>query len=116
MHDLFRPEIERWKQVEKRMSELFRTYGYGEIRTPAMEKYDVFGQTVGDETDIVEKQMYIIEGESERFVLRPEETAACMRAIIEHQLHKSGKAERFYYYLPMFRLERPQKGRLRQFH
>src|SRR5581483_6065658 len=82
----------------------------------------VFSHAVGDATDIVEKQMYTVEDRGhkdsapETLVLRPEGTAGFVRAVVEHQLHQSGHAQRFYYYLPMFRYERPQKGRLRQFH
>lgn len=118
MHDLFGPEMDRWTQVENRLKKIFADFGYAEIRTPALEHLEVFSHTVGDDTDIVEKQMYQIqqaEG-SEKLVLRPEGTAAFMRAVIEHQLHRTGKPQRYFYYMSMFRHERPQKGRLRQFH
>jgi len=117
MHDLFGDEMARWTHVENRVKKILHDFGYQEIRTPVVEKKEVFSQTVGDETDIVEKQMYTLVGDdSEKLVLRPEGTAAFMRAVIEHQLHRIPKTGRFYYYLPMFRHERPQKGRLRQFH
>lgn len=117
MHDLFGEEMDRWHFVENRVKKSLEAFGYGEIRTPVLEKKEVFSQTVGEDTDIVEKQMYQVGGDaSEKLVLRPEGTAAFIRAVIEHQLHRTGKAQRFYYYLPMFRHERPQKGRLRQFH
>lgn len=121
MHDLFGEELLAWQNVETRMRAILASFGYTEIRTPVLEKREVFTHGVGDETDIVEKQMYQVSGDgdgekSEKLVLRPEGTAAFMRAVIEHRLHQSGKPQRYYYYLSMFRHERPQKGRLRQFH
>jgi histidyl-tRNA synthetase len=116
MHDLFGPELERWLAVEERAKKIFGDFGYQEIRTPVLEHIDVFKQTVGDETDIVEKQMYTVKGDEDELVLRPEGTAAFLRSVIEHQLHQTGRPQRFYYYLSMFRHERPQKGRQRQFH
>lgn len=116
MHDLYGEEIGSWRQIETTLFQLLKSFGYEEIRTPVLENLEVFKGTVGDETDIVEKQMYTIEKESETLVLRPEGTAAFMRAVLEHQLHQSGNPGRYFYYLPMFRHERPQKGRLRQFH
>jgi histidyl-tRNA synthetase len=117
MNDLFGPEMDRWLVVESKARQIFKNFGYGELRTPVLEKLEVFSQTVGDDTDIVEKQMYLVAGDdSEKLALRPEGTAAFMRAVVEHQLHQTGRPQRFYYYLSMFRHERPQKGRLRQFH
>lgn len=116
MNDLFGKEIAQWQYVEEKIKTVFRVFGYQEIRTPALEKVEVFKGAVGDDTDIVEKQMYSIEKENETLVLRPEGTASFIRAILEHQLHRTGGAQRFFYYLAMFRHERPQKGRLRQFH
>lgn len=115
MNDLYGQELAVWQAVEEKIKAIFHTFGYQEIRTPVLEKVEVFKGAVGDDTDIVEKQMYSIEKESETLVLRPEGTASFIRAVLEHQLHRNG-AQRFYYYLPMFRHERPQKGRLRQFH
>lgn len=116
MHDLYGSELRKWHYVENKVRKVFQAFGYEEIRTPALEKISVFKGTVGDETDIVEKQMYMIEKDSETLVLRPEGTAGFIRAVLEHQLHQAGTPGRYYYYLPMFRYERPQKGRLRQFH
>jgi histidyl-tRNA synthetase len=116
MNDLFGIELQQWSHIEHQIKKVFESFGYSEIRTPVLEKIEVFSGTVGDETDIVEKQMYRVTTESETYVLRPEGTASFMRAVLEHQLHNSGQPGRFYYYLPMFRHERPQKGRLRQFH
>ena len=117
MHDLFGDEMASWTAVEEKVKKLLSSFGYEEIRTPALENMEVFKQTVGDETDIVTKQMFVIEShDAEKIVLRPEETASFMRAVIEHNLHKTRSQHRYFYYLPMFRHERPQKGRLRQFH
>lgn len=116
MHDLFGDEVHKWLFVEGKITRILSSFGYQEIRTPALEKIDVFSQTVGLQTDIVEKQMYLVkESDTEMLVLRPEGTASFMRAVVEHGLHRSGQAQRYFYYLPMFRHERPQKGRLRQF-
>lgn len=116
MRDLFGKEIEQWIAVEREIHQLFSHFGYTEIRTPVLENIGVFTHTVGEETDIVEKQMYTVPTGDETLVLRPEGTAPFIRAVVEHELHQSGRAQRFYYYLPMFRHERPQKGRSRQFH
>ncbi|MFM8313634.1 MAG: histidine--tRNA ligase [Deltaproteobacteria bacterium] len=116
MNDLFGEELQQWAHVENHVKKVFESFGYTEIRTPALEKIEVFSGTVGDETDIVEKQMYQVVTDSETYVLRPEGTASFMRAVLEHNLQSSGQPGRFFYYLPMFRHERPQKGRLRQFH
>ena len=116
MHDVFGSEMAKWQWIEKIIREVFHSFGYQEIRTPVLENIEVFSKTVGDETDIVEKQMYQVVKENESLVLRPEGTAGFMRAILEHQLHKNSSQQRYFYYLPMFRHERPQKGRLRQFH
>jgi histidyl-tRNA synthetase len=117
MHDLLGEELARWSFVEAKARAVFQAFGYSEIRMPVLEKIEVFTHTVGDETDIVEKQMYTLtDMGGERLVLRPEGTSSFIRAVVEHQLHRSGQPQRYFYYLPMFRHERPQKGRLRQFH
>lgn len=115
MHDLFGDEIAKWQWVENQVRSVFSAFGFHEIRTPVLEHLEVFSKTVGDETDIVEKQMYQVSKESENLVLRPEGTAGFMRAVLEHQLQRDPSHQRYFYYLPMFRHERPQKGRLRQF-
>lgn len=116
MHDLFGLEMAKWHWIENQVRQVFLDFGYQEIRTPVLEQIEVFSKTVGDETDIVEKQMYQVVKETESLVLRPEGTAGFMRAVLEHQLQRDPVSQRFFYYLPMFRHERPQKGRLRQFH
>jgi histidyl-tRNA synthetase len=123
MHDLLGDEAAKWQYVEARIRSILETFGYSEIRTPVLESAEVFTQAVGDNTDIVEKQMYTVQdrshpesGKSETLVLRPEATSSVVRAVLEHQLHRAPHPQRLYYVLPMFRYERPQKGRLRQFH
>ncbi len=123
MHDLLGDELARWKAIETQVRSVLEAFGYQEIRTPVLEPIEVFTQAVGDATDIVEKQMYQVQdrghpdsGKVETLVLRPEATSSVVRAILEHQLHRNPGPQRFYYALPMFRYERPQKGRLRQFH
>jgi histidyl-tRNA synthetase len=116
MTDLYGEELARWKHVEEVIHGCLASFGYSEIRTPVLEKFEVFSQSVGEASDIVEKQMYTLTDLSKDVLaLRPEGTASFVRAIVEHGLFRVG-VQRFYYYLPMFRHERPQKGRLRQFH
>lgn len=122
MNDLFGDELARWQFVENRLRRIMTNFGYAEIRTPTLEKVEVF-KAVGDETDIVEKQMYQVQdrgahadSKPEVLVLRPEGTAGFIRAVMEHGLGNTGHRGRYYYLGPMFRYERPQKGRLRQFH
>mgnify|MGYP006277644039 CR=1 FL=1 len=115
--DLFGENMEIWAAVESRLSALARSYGYGEIRTPIFEQSDLFVRAVGEATDIVSKEMYTFEDKKGRsLTLRPENTAPVMRAFIENGLHRSGGVSRFWYMGPMFRYDRPQAGRYRQFH
>ncbi|MBI4402840.1 MAG: histidine--tRNA ligase [Deltaproteobacteria bacterium] len=117
MHDLYGDELRQWIAVEVRIKNVLGQFGYNEIRTPVLEKVEVFSHTVGQDTDIVEKQMYTVSDVGDEcLVLRPEGTASFVRAVVEHQLLQSSDPGRYFYYLPMFRHERPQKGRLRQFH
>lgn len=116
MHDLVGEELHRWTVAEERIKRCLAAFGYLEVRTPVLETIEVFTKSVGDQTDIVEKQMYLVEKGEETLALRPEGTSGFIRALAEHGLQRSGTPQRYYYYLPMFRHERPQKGRLRQFH
>jgi histidyl-tRNA synthetase len=123
MHDLVGTTAAQWQKVESRVRALLEAFGYSEIRTPVLEHIEVFTQAVGEGTDIVEKQMYTVADRNsadgakpETLVLRPEATSSVIRAVLENQLHRAPHPQRFYYILPMFRYERPQKGRLRQFH
>lgn len=121
--DLLPPDTETWIFVESTVRELFRLYNFQEIRTPILEDLQLFQRSVGEETDIVSKEMFAWEdrarAQSEKaqwLALRPENTAGVVRAYIEHKLGEAGKLQRFYYIGPQFRRERQQKGRYRQFY
>src|SRR5262249_43800663 len=110
------PDSRLWEWIEKVARDVFRAYGYQEIRTPLVEPTDLFVRGVGEETDIVTKEMYTWEDRDERsLTLRPEATASVVRAYLEHRLSAPPMLRKFYYMGPMFRRERPQKGRYRQF-
>ncbi|MDX2152247.1 MAG: histidine--tRNA ligase [Bryobacteraceae bacterium] len=114
--DILPPQSEVWNRVEAAAREVFRTYNYKEIRTPILEEKALFSRSVGEETDIVSKEMYEFEDrDGSRLVLRPEATASVMRAYLEHSLYQKPGLQKLYYIGPMFRRERPQKGRYRQF-
>jgi len=117
MNDVLPDEAQLWEHFEETVRDWLRAYGYRNMRTPILEKTDLFVRSIGEVTDIVEKEMYTfvdaLNGES--LALRPEGTAACVRAVIEHNLLYGGP-QRLWYWGPMFRHERPQKGRFRQFH
>jgi histidyl-tRNA synthetase len=115
--DLLPPETELWTRVEQTAREVFGTYGFGEIRPPIFEPTELFARAVGGETDIVSKEMYSFEDRDDTSVsLRPEATASVCRAYIEHNMHALPQPVKLYYTGPMFRRERPQKGRYRQFY
>jgi len=121
MNDILPPESARWEWLEARMRGVLQRYGYQNVRTPIVEPTALFVRGIGEVTDIVEKEMYAFEdradkhGQAEHLALRPEMTAGVVRAMIEHSyLRDSGR--RLYYFGPMFRREKPQKGRYRQFH
>ena len=120
--DLLPPETALWNFVEATVRDVFRDYNFHEIRTPIFEETQLFARSVGEETDIVAKEMYTWEdrarAESEKgqsLTLRPENTAGVVRAYIEHKLWDRG-LNKLYYIGPQFRRERPQKGRYRQFY
>lgn len=116
MNDLVPETVARWQKVEQAMSEILGQYGYREIRFPIVEKTELYARSIGAVTDIVEKEMYSFEDRSgESLTLRPEGTAGCVRAGIENGLLHN-QVQRLWYSGPMFRHERPQKGRYRQFH
>ena len=117
MRDLLPPETALWNHLEGLVREVFHTYGYAEIRTPLVEETQLFARSVGAETDIVSKEMYTFEDPAGRdsLTLRPEATASVVRAYIEHSLWQRPGVTKLYYLGPMFRRERPQKGRYRQF-
>jgi histidyl-tRNA synthetase len=114
--DLLPPSTELWNRVEEAARRIFRAYDYYEIRTPILEETQLFARGVGEETDIVTKEMYTFEDrDGSSLTLRPEATASVMRAYIEHRLDQRPGVQKLYYIGPMFRRERPQKGRYRQF-
>jgi len=114
--DVIPPEAARWQALEARIRALATRYGYGEIRTPTFESTDLFVRGVGETTDIVEKEMYTFTDKGGRSItLRPEWTAPVVRAALEHNLFEAG-SQRLFYIGPIYRYERPQKGRLRQAH
>lgn len=116
MNDLLPRDSNLWTFVERHMSDLFASYGYKNIRTPVVEKTDTFCRAIGQATDIVEKEMYSWkESNGDSLSLRPEGTAGCVRMMIEHNLPREG-IQKVFYQGAMFRHERPQKGRYRQFH
>jgi len=116
MNDILPAQVGRWQEMERVAREVFALYGYREVRTPAVEHYALFARGVGEMTDIVNKEMYVFEDKGEeRLALRPEGTAGTVRAYVEHGCHVEG-LQKWYYLGPMFRRERPQKGRYRQFH
>jgi histidyl-tRNA synthetase len=115
--DLLPPSTEVWNRVEEAARGVFRAYHYHEIRTPILEETQLFARGVGEETDIVTKEMYTFEDrDGTSLTLRPENTASVIRAYIEHRLDQRPGVQKLYYIGPMFRRERPQKGRYRQFY
>ncbi|MRR50141.1 MAG: histidine--tRNA ligase [Rhodocyclaceae bacterium] len=117
MNDILPADAELWEQFEELVRDWLRTYGYRPIRMPMVEPTPLFARAIGDVTDIVEKEMYSFEDRlnGEHLTLRPEGTASCVRAVLQHNLLYDG-GKRLWYMGPMFRHERPQKGRYRQFH
>lgn len=115
MHDILPEQSVRWQFIERHIRDVLSAYAYQEIRLPSVEKTELFKRSIGEVTDIVAKEMYTFDDRNgESIALRPEGTAGCLRACIEHGLlHK--QVHRLWYYGQMFRYERPQKGRYRQF-
>ncbi|MBI2461189.1 MAG: histidine--tRNA ligase [Candidatus Rokubacteria bacterium] len=117
VRDILPGETVRWQRVEAEARRVFEAHGYREIRLPLFERTELFARGIGETTDIVEKEMYTFQDRSgESLTLRPEATASLLRAYIEHGLHVQPKPVRLYTLGPMFRYERPQAGRYRQFH
>lgn len=115
MHDLLPEDSGAWQVVEQTLSEMLTAYGYAEIRTPVVEQTELFKRSIGEVTDIVEKEMYTFDDRNgDQLSLRPEGTASCARAGIQHGLFHN-QQQKLWYMGPMFRHERPQKGRYRQF-
>jgi len=116
-YDVMPNEAVKWHYIEKIIKETAELFGFSEIRTPIFEHTELFERGVGDTTDIVSKEMYTFQDRSERsLTLRPENTASCVRAFIEHSVAGSILPAKWYYMGPMFRYDRPQAGRYRQFH
>lgn len=115
--DILPKEVFAWQKIEKASQEIFKIYNYQEIRTPIFEATELFTRSIGQETDIVNKEMYtFIDRGGRSLTLRPEETAPVVRAALENNLISLDKITKLYYIGPMFRYERPQAGRFRQFH
>ncbi len=114
--DILPDEVGKWQLLERKAAQIFSLYGFKEIRTPLFEETELFARGIGASTDIVNKEMYTFRMGDDSITLRPENTAPVVRAYIQHSLHRKGVRNRYYYIGPMFRYERPQKGRQRQFH
>ena len=114
--DILPQEASSWQTIETIARKVFSIYNYQEIRTPIIEEAALFNRTLGATTEIVQKQMFLIHNQQDTYALRPEGTAAIIRSYLENNLDKISGFTKLYYIGPMFRLERPQKGRLRQFH
>ncbi len=116
-HDILPGEVDKWRRVEDTARRLSAQYGYVEVRTPIIEREELFAKGTGETTDIVQKEMYAFTDKGgERVTLRPEATPSMVRAYVEHNLEQVLPAAKLYSMGPMFRYERPQKGRYRQFH
>ena len=116
-NDVLPSEIEKWQFIEKTTREVFENFGFSEIKIPILEKTELFSRSIGESTDIVEKEMYTFQDRSgDSLTLRPEATASMARAYLEHHLYARNPVAKLYFIGPMFRHERPQKGRYRQFY
>ncbi len=115
--DILPQEMPRWQVIEETARRLATVYGFQEMRIPVFEVTELFARSIGASTDIVEKEMYTFpDRDGTSLTLRPEGTAGAVRAFIEHQLAVAAPTQKWFYLGPMFRHERPQAGRLRQFH
>lgn len=117
VNDILPPESMKWQYVRKKAEEVFARYNYEEIVTPMFELTELFQRGIGETTDVVEKEMYTFEDKGGRSItLRPEGTASVMRSFIQHKIYGQTQPTKYFYFGPMFRYERPQAGRFRQFH
>ena len=115
--DILPGEVELWQAVESVARQILEDFGFKEIRIPIMERTELFARSIGEDTDIVEKEMYTFpDRRGELITLRPEATASIVRAYIQHRLYAKDPVQKLYTIGPMFRRERPQKGRYRQFY
>ncbi|MCX7705082.1 MAG: ATP phosphoribosyltransferase regulatory subunit, partial [bacterium] len=112
MRDILPEETVYWKVIEQSIYDVFEQFGFEEIRVPVVEELKLFQRSVGSFTDIVQKEMYVFKDRGDRILaLRPEATAGVVRAYLEHQMYTKKRIMRLYYSGPMFRYDRPQKGR-----
>lgn len=117
MNDILPEQTPAWRYLESTLASLLDGYGYKEIRLPIVEYTELFARGIGEGTDVVDKEMYtFLDRNEESLTLRPEGTAGCVRAVLEHGLAGGGQVQKLWYAGPMFRYEKPQKGRYRQFH
>ncbi|WP_068828111.1 histidine--tRNA ligase [Pseudomonas sp. BMS12] len=117
MNDILPAQTPAWRYLEGTLAKLLGGYGYQEIRLPILEFTELFARGIGEGTDVVDKEMYtFLDRNEESLTLRPEGTAGCVRAVLEHGLSGGGQVQKLWYAGPMFRYEKPQKGRYRQFH
>ncbi|MBZ9667383.1 histidine--tRNA ligase [Pseudomonas chaetocerotis] len=117
MNDILPEQTPAWRYLENTLVSLLDGYGYKEIRLPIVEYTELFARGIGEGTDVVDKEMYtFLDRNEESLTLRPEGTAGCVRAVLEHGLSGGGQVQKLWYAGPMFRYEKPQKGRYRQFH
>lgn len=117
MNDILPEQTPAWRYLESTLVNLLDGYGYKEIRLPIVEYTELFARGIGEGTDVVDKEMYtFLDRNEESLTLRPEGTAGCVRAVLEHGLAGGGQVQKLWYAGPMFRYEKPQKGRYRQFH
>jgi histidyl-tRNA synthetase len=115
--DILPEQIHLWQKVERHAIELFKAFGFEEIRIPVIEKTQLFARSIGEATDIVEKEMYTFaDRKGDKLTLRPEATACIVRSYIQHKMYATEPVRKFFFIGPMFRRERPQKGRYRQFY
>src|ERR1041384_3913382 len=115
MNDILPEEVGRWQLIEQAFRRAVALHRYSEVRTPLIEPTELFVRSVGETTDIVQKEMFTFEHHGDSLSLRPEGTASAARAYIEHTVHAREPVTRWFYIGPMFRAERPQRGRYRQF-
>nr|WP_277608865.1 histidine--tRNA ligase [Pseudomonas aeruginosa] len=117
MNDILPEQTPAWRYLERTFAGLLDGYGYSEIRLPILEFTELFARSIGEGTDVVDKEMYtFLDRNGESLTMRPEGTAGCVRAVLEHGLSGGGQVQKLWYTGPMFRYEKPQKGRYRQFH
>ncbi|MBG6290082.1 MULTISPECIES: histidine--tRNA ligase [Pseudomonas] len=117
MNDILPDQTPAWRYLERTFADLLDAYGYSEIRMPILEFTELFARGIGEGTDVVDKEMYtFLDRNGESLTMRPEGTAGCVRAVLEHGLSGGGQVQKLWYTGPMFRYEKPQKGRYRQFH